>query len=116
MEELNQTKGLLNTAINHTTDNPIVNTEAKNDRWYSNAEVLDEMRPANRRFTLTPALTFDNTQLALQMESLTKGSPVKSCTSLHGERLSWLTTTEPACRHTSLLKKTRAATDLPTSF
>ncbi|WP_304726311.1 aromatic amino acid ammonia-lyase [Parasutterella excrementihominis] len=72
MEELNQTKGLLNTAINHTTDNPIVNTEAKNDRWYSNAEVLDEMRAGKPTVYVNSCSNFDNTQLALQMESLTK--------------------------------------------
>ena len=72
MEGLNQTKGLLNTAINHTTDNPIVNTEAKNDRWYSNAEVLDEMRAGKPTVYVNSCSNFDNTQLALQMESLTK--------------------------------------------
>ena len=64
MEELNQTKGLLNTAINHTTDNPIVNTEAKNDRWYSNAEVLDEMRAGKPTVYVNSCSNFDNTQLA----------------------------------------------------
>lgn len=115
MEELNQTKGLLNTAINHTTDNPIVNTEAKNDRWYSNAEVLDEMRAGKPTVYVNSCSNFDNTQLALQMESLTKALGQVMHIS------AWRTTQlvddhRTACRHTSLLKKTRAATDLPTSF
>lgn len=71
-EELRQTKDLLNSAFNHTTDNPIVNTEAKNDLWYSKAEVLDEMRAGKPTVFVNSCANFDNTQLALQLESLTK--------------------------------------------
>ncbi len=71
-EELRQAKDLLNSAINHTTDNPIVNTEAKNDLWYSKAEVLDEMRAGKPNVFVNSCANFDNTQLALQLESLTK--------------------------------------------
>lgn len=71
-EELRQAKDLLTTALNHTTDNPIVNTEAKNDLWYSNAEVLDEMRAGKPTVFVNSCSNFDNTQLALQLESLTK--------------------------------------------
>lgn len=71
-EELRQAKDLLNTAINHTTDNPIVNTNARNDLWYSSAEVLDEMRAGKPNVFVNSCSNFDNTQLALQLESLTK--------------------------------------------
>lgn len=71
-EELRQAKDLLNSAFNHTTDNPIVNTEAKNDLWYSKAEVLDEMRAGKPTVFVNSCANFDNTQLALQLESLTK--------------------------------------------
>lgn len=71
-EELRQAKDLLNTAINHTTDNPIVHTNGKNDLWYSNAEVLDEMRAGKPNVFVNSCSNFDNTQLAIQLESLAK--------------------------------------------
>ena len=72
MEELNQTKGLLNTAINHHHRQPDCQYRSQNDRWYSNAEVLDEMRAGKPTVYVNSCSNFDNTQLALQMESLTK--------------------------------------------
>lgn len=71
-EELRQSKELLNQAINHTTDNPIVNTEARNDLWYSNTEAVKMNQAGNAHTFVNSCSNFDNTQLAVQLESLSK--------------------------------------------
>ncbi|GIU37891.1 aromatic amino acid lyase [Shewanella schlegeliana] len=69
-EELRQAKALLNTAINHTTDNPIVNTEARDDLWYSDTPAVNALRVGDDNVFVNSGANFDNTQLAVQMESL----------------------------------------------
>ncbi len=71
-EELRQAKELLGAAINHTTDNPIVNTEARNDLWYSNSEAVKALQAGNATTYVNSCSNFDNTQLAVQLESVAK--------------------------------------------
>lgn len=71
-EELRQAKELLNSAINHTTDNPIVNTKARNDLWYSQTDAVKMLQAGNATTYVNSCSNFDNTQLAVQMESLSR--------------------------------------------
>lgn len=71
-EELRQAKELLNTAINYTTDNPIVNINAKNDLWYSNSDYVNGLRVGGKNVFVNSGSNFDNTQLAVQLESLSR--------------------------------------------
>lgn len=71
-EELRQTKDLLTTAINHTTDNPIVNTNGRHDLWYSELPAAKLLEAGQAGQYINSCSNFDNTQLALQMESLTR--------------------------------------------
>lgn len=71
-EELQQTKELLNTAINHTTNNPIVHINAKNDLWYSNSDYVNNLRVGEKNVFVNSGSNFDNTQLAVQLESLSR--------------------------------------------
>lgn len=70
MEEVDQAKSLLTTAINHTTDNPIVNTEVKTDRWYSKLPAVVMNEAGSPTAHVNSCANFDNTQLALQLESV----------------------------------------------
>ncbi len=72
MEELRQSKELLNQAINHTTNNPIVNTNSRNDLWYSKTEAVKMLEAGNDRSFVNSCSNFDNTQLAVQLESLSR--------------------------------------------
>ena len=71
-EELRQAKELLNTAINHTTDNPIVHTDARDDLWYSNSDYVNGLRVGGKNVFVNSGSNFDNTQLAVQLESLSR--------------------------------------------
>lgn len=71
-EELRQTKELLDAAINHTTDNPIVHINAKNDLWYSNSDYVNGLRVGGKNVFVNSGSNFDNTQLAVQLESLSR--------------------------------------------
>lgn len=71
-EELRQAKDLLTTAINHTTDNPIVNTQTRTDLWYSNLPAAKLLEAGQEGQYINSCSNFDNTQLALQLESLTR--------------------------------------------
>lgn len=71
-EELRQAKELLNTAINHTTNNPIVHLNTKNDLWYSNTDYVNALRVSGKNVFVNSGSNFDNTQLAVQMESLSR--------------------------------------------
>lgn len=70
MEEVDQAKSLLTTAINHTTDNPIVNTEVKTDRWYSKLPAVVMNEAGSPTAHVNSCANFNNTQLALQLESV----------------------------------------------
>lgn len=72
MEELRQAKELLNAAINHTTDNPIVHTQARDDLWYSDTDAVNALRVENTNVFVNSGSNFDNTQLAIQLESLSR--------------------------------------------
>jgi len=72
MEELRQAKELLNAAINHTTDNPIVHTNARTDLWYSNLEAVKMLNAGSDKAFVNSGSNFDNTQLAVQIESLAR--------------------------------------------
>ncbi|MGI2258346.1 HAL/PAL/TAL family ammonia-lyase [Shewanella sp. GXUN23E] len=72
LEELRQAKELLNTAINHTTDNPIVHTNAKDNLWYSDSDAVNALRVENTNVFVNSGANFDNTQLAIQLESLSR--------------------------------------------
>lgn len=71
-EELRQSKELLNTAINHTTDNPVVHTNARDDLWYSKSDYVDGLRVGGKNIFVNSGSNFDNTQLAVQLESLSR--------------------------------------------
>lgn len=71
-EELRQAKELLNTAINHTTDNPVVHTNARDDLWYSKSDYVDGLRVGGKNIFVNSGANFDNTQLAVQLESLSR--------------------------------------------
>lgn len=71
-EELRQAKELLNTAINHTTDNPVVHTNARDDLWYSKSDYVDGLRVGGKNIFVNSGSNFDNTQLAVQLESLSR--------------------------------------------
>jgi len=71
-EELRQAKELLNTAINHTTDNPVVHTNAIDDLWYSNSDYVNGLRVGGKNVFVNSGSNFDNTQLAVQLESLSR--------------------------------------------
>lgn len=70
MDELDQAKALLNTAINHTTDNPIVNTDVKTDRWYSQLPSVKVNEVGKASVQVNSCSNFDNTALALQLETV----------------------------------------------
>lgn len=72
MEELRQAKDLLTAAINHTTDNPIVNTESRTDLWYSDTEAVKAVQAGKDTSIVASCSNFDNTQLAVQLESLSR--------------------------------------------
>ncbi|MEG2155789.1 MAG: aromatic amino acid ammonia-lyase [Burkholderiaceae bacterium] len=71
-EELRQAKELLNAAVNHTTDNPIVHTNGRNDLWYSNLEAVTMLNAGSDKVFVNSGSNFDNTQLAVQIESLSR--------------------------------------------
>lgn len=72
LEELRQSKKLLDEAINHTTNNPIINTSGRNDLWYSNTEAVKMLEAGNDKTFVNSCSNFDNTQLAVQLESLSR--------------------------------------------
>ncbi|MGN1209272.1 MAG: aromatic amino acid lyase, partial [Duodenibacillus sp.] len=72
VNELKQTKELLNSAINHTTDNPIVHTEGKSNLWYSQLPAVKMLEFGGKGHYVNSCANFDNTQLAVQIESLSR--------------------------------------------
>lgn len=72
LNELEKSKELLNTAINHTTDNPIVNTRARTDMWYSKLPAVTMNQVGEEKQYVNSCSNFDNTQLGIQLESLTR--------------------------------------------
>lgn len=70
MEELRQAKELINQAVNHTSDNPIVSVNARNDLWYSNTDAIKAMQVGGKNTFVNTCSNFDNTQLAVQLESV----------------------------------------------
>ncbi len=72
MEELRQAKELLDQAVNHTTNNPIVNTKSRTDMWYSKTEAVKMLEAGSARSLVNSCSNFDNTQLSVQLESLAR--------------------------------------------
>lgn len=72
VNEFQKTRELLNASINHTTDNPIVNAEGRHDLWYSNLPAVKMLEFGGAGHYVNSCSNFDNTQLALQLESFTK--------------------------------------------
>ena len=70
--ELDSAKDVIGRAINHTTDNPIVNTDARTDLWYSKMPVVLENQAGGDKAFVNSCANFDNTQLALRLETLTR--------------------------------------------
>lgn len=68
--ELEEAKALLTQAVNHTTDNPIVNTAARTDLWYSNLPAVTMNQAGGKDKFVNSCSNFDNTQLGVQLESL----------------------------------------------
>ncbi len=54
----------------HTTDNPIVNVGGRNDLWYSNSDAIKAMQVGGKNVFVNSCSNFDNTQLAVQLESV----------------------------------------------
>lgn len=72
LNELAETKSLINTAINHTSDNPIVNAASRTDLWYSSLPAVTMNQAGGKDKYVFSCSNFDNTQLAVQLESLTR--------------------------------------------
>lgn len=54
----------------HTTDTPIVNVGGRNDLWYSNSDAIKAMQVGGKNVFVNSCSNFDNTQLAVQLESV----------------------------------------------
>ena len=72
VNEYQRTKALLNASLNHTTDNPIVNAEGRADLWYSQLPAVKMLEFGGKGHYVNSCANFDNTQLALQVETLTR--------------------------------------------
>lgn len=70
--ELDMVKEVIGQAINHTSDNPIVNTNSRTDLWYSKMPVVLDNQAGNDKAFVNSCANFDNTQLAIRLETLTR--------------------------------------------
>lgn len=70
LDECRQTKALLEMAVNHTSDNPIVNVEATKKTWYGDKPAVTMNRAGGDTKFVNSGANFDNTALALQVENL----------------------------------------------
>lgn len=72
LEELDQLKSLVETQINHTSDNPLVTINGRTDMWYSDLPAVTAlMADKDQGKYVNSNSAFDFTQLAIQVESLT---------------------------------------------
>ncbi|BDY06087.1 aromatic amino acid ammonia-lyase [Ferrimonas sp. YFM] len=70
-EELDQLRDLVEKQLNHTSDNPMVTIEGRTDMWYSDTPVVKSLMVDPKKGSYVNSNSaFDNTQIAIQVESL----------------------------------------------
>ncbi len=71
-EDLRQLKEIVNTSLNHNSTNPISTTTGRSDLWYSNLPAVKKLSVDGKGTYVNSVANFDFTQMALQVEAVTK--------------------------------------------
>ena len=69
---LDNLKEIVNQSLNHSSTNPAVSIEGRHDLWYSNLPAVKVLAVDDKGRYVNSVANFDYTQLALEVEGLTK--------------------------------------------